>query len=136
MVVRANRKGGIYADHCDALIEINIARMIYYFDLGGAYFIGFVGFLLSIVATMAFLLGVEIFAAIFMLAFPITIVSAFSIRFAYKAQRLGWSGENLRHKLKWRRFWNQVIGMIATIAAVGMAIYYYFQATNAYWPTI
>lgn len=136
MLIRAERKGGVFAEHCDALIEINMARLIYYFDLGGVYMAGFVGFILSALATLGFMLRVEIFLAIFVLAFPTMIITAFGVRFAYIARDAGWQGAQLRQKLRWRRTWNQVIGMIATVFASAIAVWSYLQTINPMWENI
>lgn len=132
MIIRADRQGGEFAKHCDSMIEANIFRMIYYFDLAGLYLMAFVAFALSAIATMGFVLGVEIFIAIFVLAFPVTIISGFSVKFSYRARREGWQGKLLRKKLRWRRFWNQVIGALATVAAVGLAMYFYLLTVNIF----
>lgn len=124
-IIRADRKGGIFADHCDALVEINVYRTTYYFDQGGATIAGFIAFILATVGTLGFGLGVEFCMAIFMLMAPLSLVMMFSVRFAYKVKREGWRGEVLRKKLRWRRLWNQVIGMCAITATTVASVIYY-----------
>lgn len=126
-VVRAERNGGVFAEHCDQLVTVNVARLTYYIDKAGAFLGAAVGFLLAVVGTLGFIIGIEICAALFMLFAPLTIVMIFSIRFAYIVKREGWQGEILRHKLKWRRLWNQVIGMCAITATVIVSMYYYLD---------
>ncbi|MEE9454012.1 MAG: hypothetical protein V3V13_06485 [Paracoccaceae bacterium] len=127
MIVNANKKGGIFAEQCDALIEINIARYIYYFDLAGAYILALVAFVLAAVATLGFYLGIEAFMALFMLILPLNIVMGFTVRFAYRARREGWQGVELRKKIRWRRFWNQLIGVLAITATSIMAVIFFLS---------
>jgi len=122
-VVRANRQGGVFAEHCDLLAEINAHRLTYYFDRGGLFFAGFVGFILAGVGTLGFYFHNELSAAFFMLIAPLSLVMAFSMRFAYRVQNKGWRGEELRKRLRWRRFWNQLIGALSISATATVAVW-------------
>lgn len=124
-IMRAERQGGVFEEHCDTLVDINVHRLTYYFDTGGVYLAGFVCFLLAVISTLGFGMGVELFMALFMLAAPLSLVMAFSLRFAYRVKREGWRGEVLRKKLRWRRLWNQVIGMCAITATTVVSVFYY-----------
>ncbi len=133
VIMRAERQGGVFAEHCDTLVDINVYRLTYYFDKAGAYIAGGIGFMLAAIATLGFVLGVELFMALFMLAGPFSLVMAFSIRFAYRVKREGWRGELLRKKLRWRRLWNQVIGMVAITATTVVSVFYYLYTIGFFW---
>lgn len=126
-VVRADRQGGVFEDHLDALVEINVHRLLYYFERGGVYFAAFIGFILATLATLGFYLGSEVAMAVFMLAAPLSIVMLFSVRFAYRIRREGWQGAELRKRLRWRRFWNQLIGTIAISATATVAVWFHLH---------
>lgn len=122
-VVRAERQGGVFAEHLEALVDINIHRLLYYFRRGGVFFAAFVGFVLSVLATLGFYLGNEVAMAFFMLVAPVSLVMAFSVRFAFRAQQENWRGAELRKRIRWRRFWTQVIGMLAISATSIVAVW-------------
>ncbi len=131
MIILAERKGEDFAERCEILIQINIDRLIYYFDKGGVFFSGFAAFMLAALGTLGFYMGSELFAALFMLVAPLTLVMVFTVRFAYKARRLGWTGEELRRRLRWRRLFNQVIGMVAIILTTMVAVIYFLISIGA-----
>jgi len=122
-IVRADRQGGVFAEHLDALVDINVHRLIYYFERGGVVFAGFAGFMLAGVATLGFYFGSEVFMAVFMLLAPLTLVMALSVRFAYRIRQAGWRGAELRQRMRWRRLWNQAIGLLAISAATVVAVW-------------
>ncbi len=131
-IIRADRKGGEFAEQCEMLIQINVSRLIYYFDVGGYYFSGFIGFVLAALATAGFGLGSEFSIAIFMLLAPLVLVAAFSVRLAYKIRANGWEGEVLRRKLRWRRLWNQLIGVAAIFLTAIVAMLYYLSTIGVF----
>lgn len=127
-IIRADRKGGIFAEHCDTLVEINVYRLIYLFEVGGIYLTGGIGFVLAVVGTLGFVIGIEVFMALFMLMVPLTIAMAFSMKFAYRVRAMGWQGGELRKKMRWRRFWNQIIGMLGIIAASIASMWFFLYS--------
>ncbi len=122
-VVRADRQGGVFAEHLDTLVEINVHRLLYYFERGGVFFAAFVGFVLAGLGTLGIYFGNEVALAFFMLLAPLSLVMAFSVRFAYRVRQEGWRGSELRTHMRWRRFWNQVIGILAISAASAVAVW-------------
>ena len=97
--------------------------MIYYFDRGGPYFIGFVCFMLALIGGWGFIQGYELAQAIFMLAAPLMFTAVFTVRLAYRIKDEALQGEALRKALKRRRIYNQGIGMLAIIAAAVATVY-------------
>lgn len=133
MIINADRKGGVFAEHCDAMVEINVHRLLFYFDRGGVAMSAILGFLLAVIGTLGFILGLEVFMALFMLLAPLSLVMAFSVRFAIKVRAAGWQGGDLRKKMRWRRFWNQVIGLLAILAANVVAVLQYVATINPFY---
>ncbi len=126
-VVRADKQGGVFVDHLEALVDINVHRLLYYFERGGAYFAGFLGFVLAALATLGIYLGSEVAFALLMLLAPLSLVMLFSIRFAFRVRREGWCGAELRKRLRWRRFWNQMIGTLAISASASVAVWFHLH---------
>lgn len=114
-VMRAEKQGGVFEEHLDALVEINVYRLKYYTEKVGVFAAAFICFVLASLAALGFWFWNEIFIALFMLLTPLMLVAGFSVRFAYKIDREGWRGAELRKKIKWRRFWNQSIGMCSIV---------------------
>ncbi|HSF92025.1 MAG TPA: component of SufBCD complex [Paracoccaceae bacterium] len=117
MLVLADRKGGEHVENFEALVRINIVRLRYYFDNYGVLLIGVISFLLSALGVLAFFFNLEPAQALFMLVLPMTIMSGFSARFAFRVQKENWSGAILRKKMRHRRAWNQFIGLCGISAA-------------------
>ncbi len=122
----ADRKGGEFAEQCDLQAHINARRLIYYFDRGGPYFIGFIAFMLSLVGGWGFFQGYELAQAVFMLAAPLLLTSVLSVRLAYRIRDEAWQGEELRLRLRRVRILNQIIGVIAISFAAVITVYHFY----------
>lgn len=120
----ANRKGGIWAEHCEQLAQANIHRYCYYGQTFGLYFAALISFLLAIIGTLGFWFRYEFAQAVFILIAPLIAVHVFSFSLALKAQRLELTGEALRQALSRRRFWNQVIGIASIMVTAAFAAIY------------
>lgn len=131
---QADRKGGDFAEHCDLQAHINARRLIYYFDRGGPYFIGFVSFMLALIGGWGFIQGYELAQAFFMLAAPLMFTAVFTVRLAYRIKDEALQGEALRKALKRRRMYNQGIGMLAIIAASIATVYNFALSLNIILP--
>jgi len=132
---QADRKGGDFAEHCDLQAHINARRLIYYFDRGGPYFIGFVAFVLALIGGWGFYQGFEMAQAFFLLAAPLVFSSLFTIRLAYRIKEEALQGEDLRKALRRRRIWNQFIGMVAITITAIFAVYHYIVINNFFIPS-
>lgn len=127
---QAEKYGGDFAEHCDLQAHINARRLIYYFDRGGVYAIGFVAFMLALIGGWGFYHGIELAQAFFVLVAPLLLTSVFTVRLAYRIKNDVLEGEALRKALRKRRVWNQTIGMIAIIFASAATIYHFMQVNN------
>ena len=120
-LVRAHQNGGKFAEDAETIAKIQIGRMNEMLRGSIPLVTGIAGFLLGMVATFGFFYDYEIAQAVFMLAGPLVLVQAIGARLAFKIERDGISGEALRKTLVRRRFWNQVIGLVAIFFAAGVA---------------
>ncbi|MBL4805771.1 MAG: component of SufBCD complex [Rhodobacteraceae bacterium] len=127
-VIAAERKGGVFAQQCEDMAYINAQRLVYYFDKGGVYIIGFVAFFISSLGTAGYFFHIEFFQAMFILLAPLVLPNVFSVRLAYRLKTQQPVGEDLLKILFRRRLWNQVIGMVAIVGATIAAIIH--QLTN------
>lgn len=130
-VQRAERHGGAWEEHCDALAIVYSTRLRYFVDKGGVFLAAIISFILAGLATIGFGFGSEIAQALFMLAFPLMIANTFTVRLAYRIERDELRGHALRVALARRRFFNQLIGLLAIIAQTGVATWYYINLAYA-----
>lgn len=123
MVQRAAIKGGQAEADLEALARIYVNRMLFIAAEAGAWATGVLAFLLTSLAILGFYYGVQFAQALFLLAFPMTLVGAISLRAARKITAEQAAGEVLRRRLTHLRRWTQAIGMIAIVITVfwGMA---------------
>jgi len=113
MVTRAAAQGGeAEADLAD-IVRINVNRLIYIADVSGLWIVGFGTFFLSFFGLSGFVYGFQLAQAIFLLAFPMSLVGLLSFRTAMRLRRETLQGAALRRVLTRHRILTQVIGMIS-----------------------
>ncbi len=126
MVIRARRSGGQAMQDLEDVARININRIVYISEVSGVILFGFVCFLLSVLAILAFWYWVEFAQAVFLLAFPMSIVGFISVRRAVRIRAENPESERLCRHLQHHRFWVQVIGMIAILVTAMFGMYQNF----------
>lgn len=113
-ITRAKRSGGGQAQKdLETLVEININRLLHIMDVSGIWAVGLGFFLLSVLAALGFWYQVEIGQAIFLLLFPMSLVTILSVRTARRMRAQAYFGEALRSRLTRQRFFNQLIGLLS-----------------------
>lgn len=123
LIVRANREGGAWSEHCDALAHAQIFRLTRAFEEYGAAITCIVFFGLGAVGSLAFYLDWEAARALFVLLLPLTLVHGFTVPLAFRLKRDNVRGAALRKALGWRRFWHQVAGLFAIILVTAAAVW-------------
>ena len=113
MVQRAKRQGGEAAEDLEAMVRICLNRMRYIERVAGLWVLGLGSAVLTTLFSLGFLYDVEVAQAIFLLGFPLAIVSIMSLATARRIQRNDAQGELLYRMISRHRFWTQVIGMIS-----------------------
>jgi hypothetical protein len=122
MVLDAERKGGTFESNCEAMIQAHVLRVTTIFQSGGVAIIAGVAFVLALLATIGFGFLFEGAIAAFMMLTPIVLVMGASVHLAFQIQREGLSGPAVRSRMGWRRFWNQVIGLISIVCSASTAV--------------
>ncbi|THD83076.1 component of SufBCD complex [Aliigemmobacter aestuarii] len=115
MITRARRHGGQAQEDLEMLVRINANRMDVIGQIAGLWIAWFVGFLLTMLVILGFWYDVEFAQAVFCLLFPMSIVSALSLRAAHRIRGEGTTGEALHRRLIWHRMTIQGIGMISIL---------------------
>ncbi|MFN3642278.1 MAG: component of SufBCD complex [Gemmobacter sp.] len=113
LVLRARRKGGAAAEDVAALARINARRLAYIGDVAGLWLTGLTAFLLTALGVLGFVYDVEFCQAVFLLALPMTLVGALSMRTARAVLAQASGGEALYRRLRAQRRAVQAIGMVA-----------------------
>lgn len=119
MVLRARRQGGEALADLNDLARININRILYVTGEAGVLLLGIVACLLTMLGMLGFGYAVEFCQAIFMLAFPLSLVGLISVKTARRIRNRAIEGGDLIRALGRHRIWVQLIGMVA-IAVTAM----------------
>ena len=124
MVQRARRHGGQAQIDLEDMVRINCNRLLYIANVSGLWLLGFACFFLTGLAILGFCYGVEFAQAVFLLAFPMSIVGVLNVSTARLIEQEQAVGDALRSLMTRHRIYVQIIGMIAIFVTAlwGMAI--------------
>ena len=109
--------GGQYATDFEIKIEINIRKTLDVFEGHGVFVTACGAFLLGGVFTLGFYFSVQMMQAVFLLLFPLTIVSVLSIHLAQRMRDERLHGEALFLAYVWHRRIKQGIGAFSIFCA-------------------
>lgn len=123
MVIRAKRNGGQDLSDLEDLVRINTNRLLYIGRVSGLWVLRFVCFILTILLMLGFWYGYEIAQAVFLLAFPMSIVGLISLGTARQIQDEQARGELLIRRLHRHRIYTQLIGMISIFVTAMWGMY-------------
>lgn len=113
MVLRARKGDPQGVEDLHDMIRINTNRIIYVARETGLLLSGFMCFVLTSLFLLGFVYDTQFFQAVFLLAFPMTLVGILSVGTA-QAIRVGeLSGEPLYKRLHKHRVVTQIIGMLS-----------------------
>ncbi len=129
MVSRARRNGGQAEADLEDLVRINTNRLLFIVDEAGLWLAALVSALLTGMALLGFIYDIELAQALFLLAFPMTIVGLLSIASSRKIQNGEGQGEVLWRRLRIHRTLVQAIGMISIFVT---ALFGMFQNLSAH----
>ena len=113
IVVRASRQGGEAQKDLEAIVRVNVNRLLYISGVAGTMLLSGTCFFLSVLVTLGFFYGIEFAQAAFLLLGPMSIVFFMSIATARRLHEQGVEGTALRKMITRHRFWVQVVGLIS-----------------------
>lgn len=113
MVTRARRGNEAVQQELEALVRINVNRLLYIGDVAGGLALSLAFAVLSALAVLGFWYGVEFAQAVFLLGFPVAIVRMLGLRVAHRIKARALQGVALRMCLSRHRLVTQVIGLVA-----------------------
>ncbi len=113
MVQRARRVGGQAEIDLTDITRVNVNRILYITRVSGIWLLGLGCFVLSGLAMLGFFYGIEFAQALFLLGFPMSIVTLLNISTARRVEAEHATGEVLRKRLSRLRLYTQMIGMMS-----------------------
>ena len=123
MLFRARKLGEVEIADLEALVDINVRRIVSTNDTFAVAFVGLAAFILSALAITSFGYGFELAQGLFVLAAPLTIIVIVNMRLAYQLYAAPLQGRALVRRLFAVRLWTQVIGMISLFFTAMYGIY-------------
>lgn len=123
MVSRARKAGGQVEQDLEDLVRINVNRFLFIVRLSGLWMLGIVCFVLTMLGLLGWIYRIEFAQALFLLAFPMTLVGALNLSTARLIERDQLSGEGLRRRLTRHRTYTQAVGMLAIFVTALWGMY-------------
>ncbi len=123
MVLRARRQGGEAEVDLEDMVRINSNRILHIVQVSGLWLLAFICGSLTMLVMLGFWYGVEFAQALFLLAFPLSIVGMLSMLTAQRIRRDGDEGEALRRRLTRHRVATQFIGMMSVFVTAMWGMY-------------
>ncbi|MGJ8610416.1 MAG: component of SufBCD complex [Octadecabacter sp.] len=123
MIQKARKLGGQAETDLQDLVRINVNRLLYIAQVSGLVLLTFVGFALTSLGILAFFYDVEFAQAVFLLAFPLTLVGALSLSTSQAISQQQPVGDALYKRLTKHRVITQFIGMISIFVTAMYGMY-------------
>lgn len=113
MVQRAKRGNGQAEIDLQDMVRINTNRMLYIARVSGLWLLGLSCFVLSTLALTGFLYGLEIAQALFLLAFPMSVIGLISLSTARLLEQEHFALDSIYKRLARHRLYTQIVGVIS-----------------------
>ena len=113
MVGRARRKGGEAVEDLEMLVSVNVRRRLVIAQTAGLWIVGLAAAALTALALLGFVYDLEFAQALFLIAFPMSLVGLLGHRTARIIVSRGETGPELWRRLSLHRFFVQLIGVVA-----------------------
>jgi hypothetical protein len=123
MVLRARRHGDQAQIDLEDIVRINVNRLLYIGHMSGLWLAGFGFFSLTSLLLLGFVYELEFAQAVFLLAFPLSLIGALSLSTAHLIQSEDARGERLHKRLTRHRIYTQLIGMVSIFVTAIWGMY-------------
>lgn len=123
MVQRAARKGGQTEADLETLVHINCNRLLYIGRISGMWIMAITCAVLTGLGILGFFYWLEFAQALFLLAFPLSLVFGLNMGTARRIEADGLSGAALRARMRRHRFYVQIIGIFAIFVTAMWGMY-------------
>lgn len=123
MVLRARRQGNQAEADLEDMVRINVNRLLFIAQVSGLWILGFTCFGLTMLVLLGFLYDMEFAQAVFLLAFPLSLIGVLSLSTARLIQGEGATGDRLHKRLTRHRLYTQIIGMLSIFVTAIWGMY-------------
>lgn len=123
MIMRARRHGGQAEMDLEDIVRVNVNRLLHIGHVSGLWLLGFGCFFLSGLFLLGFVYGIEFAQAVFLLAFPMSMLGLMSLGTARLIAERELSGEELRARLVRHRLYTQMIGVVSIFVTALWGMY-------------
>lgn len=117
IVSRGHRQGGVAQSDVEAMVAINVRRLLFISVVAGLWIVSFAAFVLTALGVLGFVYWIELAQALFLLGFPLIFVALLTLRTARRIEAEAPAGEALFRVLLRHRVAVQGIGMVAILCA-------------------
>lgn len=132
VIFRAKRFGGEAAEDLELMVAVNVRRLNFILNMAGLWLVGFVAFVLSILATVGFFYGVQMAQGLFMIFLPLTIVGIMTQRKAIAYGIDQPTGDALIKDLMRFRYWIQVVALPSIFLTAMYGMYHILSLPIGY----
>ncbi len=115
LIQRAQRQGGEAQQDMEAMVRININRLLYIVGVSGLWLAGIVFAAMTSLLLLGFWYKIEFAQAVFLLVGPMSVVGGLSLRTARTIRAQNLEGDALHRRLHRHRFVTQLIGMLSIL---------------------
>jgi len=123
LIQRARRNGGEAERDLMDIVRVNVNRFLSISEVAGTVMTLFLCFILTSLLALGFFYGIELCQAIFLLAFPLSIVGLVCWNSANRIRRNEPEGDDLFAALSRHRLITQVIGMLSVFVTAMWGMY-------------
>ena len=130
MLQRARRLGGQADADFETMVRISASRLNDIRVISGVWLVVFVSMLITALVILGFWYSVEFAQAVFLIAFPLSIVAGLSFRAAAKITGGEETGEALKRRIIRHRFATQIVGVIALVVTAFLGMWQNIRMSN------
>jgi hypothetical protein len=123
LIQRAAKSGAQAQTDVEDMVRINVNRLLHIGRVSGMWLLGFVCFILTALAVLGFWYGIEFGQAVFLIAFPMSILGALSLSTARLIEAEAPTGPALHKRLVRHRIWTQFLGMVSIFVTAMWGMY-------------
>lgn len=113
MVQRAGRGDDHAKTDLETLVRINCNRLLFIGRVLGLWILGFSCAFLTGLGMLGFYYRVELAQALFLLAFPLSLVALLNLSTATRVEAEALTGDALHRRLRRHRIYTRIIGLVA-----------------------
>jgi len=124
IVLRARRHGNEAMADLEAIVRVNVTRMLYITRESGLWILGFLAFFFTFLLLLAFWYRIEMAQAIALIAVPLTLIGFLSLSVAVRIESTQPSGDDLIRHMVRHRLWTQIVGMISVFVTATYGMYH------------